>query len=250
MKRVVLGGLAALGLLAVAAPALADVQWQVFERRRQQCYNSMNNFTPEESIRGCSDLIAMRSITGDGRAQAYKLRGDRYRQLRDWEHAISDYTQVIRMRGDHPGAYYRRSEVYLAQGQYDLAMADAERVIRIVPDTPGGYRVRCEVRVAQNVELDAARQDCNQALEINSIDTAALAARGVLNLRARSNDEAWSDFDAAIFNGRRLAQTLYGRGIAALRLGRTREGRADIVAAEELQAEIGATFASYGVPPP
>ena len=250
MKRVILGGLAALGILAVAAPALADVQWQVFERRRQQCFNNMNSFTPEESIRGCSDIISMRSITGDGRTQAYKLRGDRYRELRDWPRALADYNQVIRMRGDHPGAYYRRSEVYLEQGQYDLAMADAENVIRIVPDTPGGYRVRCEIRVAQNAELDLDRQDCNHALEINSIDTAALSARGVLNLRTGANNEAWSDFDAAIFNGRRNARTLYGRGIAATRLGRPREGRADMAAAQELQAEIGATFASYGVTPP
>lgn len=212
-------GLAALGLAALATPALADVQWQVFERRRQQCFNSADQFTPQESIRGCSDLIAMRSITGDGRAQAYKLRGDRYRSLRDWEHALADYNQVIRMRGDHPGAYYRRSEVYLAQGQNDLAMADAERVIQIVPDAPGGYRVRCEIRALRNVDLDLARQDCQRALEINTIDTAALSARGLLNLRAGANLEAWTDFDAAIFNGRSDARTLYGRGVAGVRLG-------------------------------
>lgn len=240
-------GLAALGLAALATPALADVQWQVFERRRQQCFNSADQFTPQESIRGCSDLIAMRSITGDGRAQAYKLRGDRYRGLRDWEHALADYNQVIRMRGDHPGAYYRRSEVYLAQGQYDLAMADAERVIQIVPDTPGGYRVRCEIRALRNVDLDLARQDCQRALEINTIDTAALSARGLLNLRAGANLEAWTDFDAAIFNGRTDARTLYGRGVAGVRLGRVREGRADMAEAERLQPEIAASFAAYGI---
>ena len=108
MKRILLGGLAALGLIAISAPALADVQWRVFELRRQQCFNSMNAFTPQESIRSCSDIISMRSITGDGRAQAYKLRGDRYRELRAWEHALSDYNQVIRMRCHPPAAYYRR----------------------------------------------------------------------------------------------------------------------------------------------
>jgi tetratricopeptide (TPR) repeat protein len=249
MMRLLLGGAAALGLFVIAAPALADVQWYVFDLRRQQCFNTANNFTPEQSIRGCSDIISMRTVTGDGRAQAYKLRGDRYRELRDYEHALADYAQVIRMRGDHPGAYYRRAEVYLALGQFELAMADAERVIETAGDTPGGYRVRCEIRVAQNIELDAARRDCNQALEINSIDTAALAARGMLNLRAGANREAWSDFDASIFNGRREARTLYGRGVAAIRLGRTREGNADLEAAQQLQPEITATFASFGVTP-
>ena len=247
MKRVLLGGLAVFGLIAAAGPALADVQWRVFELRRQQCYNSGENFTPEQSIRGCSDIISMRTVTGDGRAQAYKLRGDHYRELRDYGRALTDYSQVIRMRGDHPGAYYRRSEVYLAQGQFDLAMADVDRVIETSPDTPGGYRVRCEIRIARNIELEAARQDCNRALEINSIDTAALSARGVLNLHAGSNQEAWADFDAAIFNGRSDARTLYGRGIAGIRLGRAREGRADMTAAERIQPDIAATFASYGL---
>lgn len=245
--RIFLGGFAALGLVALAAPAMADVQWRVFELRREQCYNSGEAFTPQQSIRGCSDIISMRTITGNGRAQAYKLRGDHYREIRDYPRALSDYSQVIRMRGDHPGAYYRRSEVYLAQGQFDLAMADAERVVVIAPDTPGGYRVRCEIRIAQNRDLAAAREDCNHALEINSIDTAALSARGVLNLRSGANTAAWSDFDAAVFNGRSDARTLYGRGIAGLRLGRTREGNADIAAAERLQPEITATFASYGL---
>ncbi len=249
MKRFLLAGAAALGLFVVAAPAVADTQWHVFDLRRQQCYNSGNNFSPEQSIQGCSNIISMRTVTGDGRAQAFKLRGDRYRELRDYEQALADYNQVIRMRGDHPGAYYRRSEIYLAQGQYELAMADANRVVDIAPDTPGGYRVRCEIRVVQNVEFDAARRDCDQTLALNSNDTAALAARGVLNLHSGANQEAWSDFDAAIFNGRREARTLYGRGIAAIRMGRVREGRADLQAAEQLQPEITGTFASYGVTP-
>ncbi len=247
MKRFWLGGLAALGLIAIAMPAMADVQWHVFELRRQQCFNSGDAYTAQQSIRGCSDIISMRTVTGDGRAQAFKLRGDRYRQIRDYQRALSDYTQVIRMRGDHPGAYYRRSEVYLAQGQLDLALSDAERVVAISPETPGGYRVRCEVRIAQNTDLGAAREDCERALEINSIDTAALSARGVLNLRSGANREAWADFDAAVFNGRSDARTLYGRGIAGLRLGRTREGQADISAALRLQPEINATFANYGL---
>ena len=234
-----------LGLLAPLAPAMADTQWYVFNLRRQQCFNNADNFTPQQSIRGCTDIISMASVTGDGRAQAFKLRGDHYRRLQNYEEALADYRQVIRMRGDHPGAYYRRSEVYLALGQYELAMADANHVVALVPDQPGGYRVLCEIRVAQNVELDRARRDCNQALVINSIDTQALAARGVLNLRTRAYQEAWTDFDAAIFNGRREALTLYGRGLAAMRLGRSREAAIDMVAAEALQPEIAATFASY-----
>jgi len=249
MKRFLLACAVALGLFVIVAPAMADTQWYVFDLRRQQCYNSGNNFSPEQSIQACTNIISMRTVTGNGRAQAYKLRGDRYRELRNYDQALADYTQVIRMRGDHPGAYYRRSEIYLAQGQYDLAMADANRVVDIASDTPGGYRVRCEIRVIQNVEIDAARRDCDRALALNSNDTAALAARGVLDLHSGANEEAWADFDAAIFNGRREARTLYGRGIAAIRMGRVREGRADIEAAELLQPEITATFAGYGVTP-
>lgn len=246
MKWVSLSALA-LAFVVIAPTAAADVQWRVFQLRREQCFNSAGEYTLEQSIHGCSELIRMRSIDGDGRAQAFKLRGDRYRQLEDFEAAEADYTQVIRMRGDHPGAYYRRSEVYLAQGRYPAALDDADATVRIAPDQPGGYRVRCQARLEMHAETAAALNDCNTALEYHSSNTGALSARGVLYLQTRRYDEAWADFDAALLHLGPHAHGLYGRGLAAQRLGRPNQAGADIARALELDPEIAATYAGYGV---
>lgn len=45
------------------------------------------------------------------------------------------------------------------------------------------------------------------------------------------------------------ADYLYGRGIAALRLGRDAEGNADLAAAIKLDGKIAEEYARYGVKP-
>ena len=133
--RFLIGGAAALGLFVIAAPALADVQWYVFDLRRQQCFNSANSFTPEQSIRGCSDIISMRTVTGDGRAQAYKLRGDRYRELRDYENALADYAQVIRNHPQTPLAQQARDRITALAGLPDRPVSKIEPLLKLVPES-------------------------------------------------------------------------------------------------------------------
>jgi tetratricopeptide (TPR) repeat protein len=249
MIRILQASAVALGLVVIAAPATADVQWHVFDLRRQQCYNTGNQYTLEESIRGCSDIIRSRSITGAGRATAHKLRGDRYRQLGNYTAAIEDYNQVLRMSGHDVPAYYRRGEAYLAMYDYDNALADAQRVVSMVPDLPGGYRLRCEVLLETNESLESARRDCEEAVRINPTDALSLSTRGVLNLRVGANEQAWMDFDAALFQRGPHARSLYGRGLAATRLGRVNEGRADMNAAQLQDPEISTTYAGYGLTP-
>ncbi len=55
--------------------------------------------------------------------------------------------------------------------------------------------------------------------------------------------------DAAVHGDASLMGSLYGRGIARLRLGQTAEGQADIAAATARDANVAARFAGYGVTP-
>jgi Flp pilus assembly protein TadD len=66
-------------------------------------------------------------------------------------------------------------------------------------------------------------------------------------LKQEEFDKALADYDAAHQAKPEDASFLYGRGIAALRLGRKAEGNADIAAAMMLDRKISETFSSYGV---
>jgi tetratricopeptide (TPR) repeat protein len=67
------------------------------------------------------------------------------------------------------------------------------------------------------------------------------------HLRAGRADAAIADYDAAPRIDPKLANALYGRGLAKLRGGKTSFGEEDIAAAKALRTDIVEEFARYGV---
>jgi hypothetical protein len=60
-------------------------------------------------------------------------------------------------------------------------------------------------------------------------------------------DKALADFDAALRLDAKLADSLYGRGIAKMKLGDRSGADADIAAAKTMDANIVEKYARYGV---
>ena len=75
---------------------------------------------------------------------------------------------------------------------------------------------------------------------------AALPDRGI---KQNQFENAWADFDAAARTEPDNASYLYGRGIAAIRLGRAAEGAADLANAIRLDANIAKSYAERGISP-
>jgi len=131
---------------------------------------------------------------------------------------------------------------------YVGAIADADRYADLQPDTVLAHVMRCMTRALAGRELEVADRACEAALALSQ-DPALYTARGFLRLKQGRNAEAWFDFDQALRDGP-SDQPLYGRGIASLRLGRTTEGQADLVAALQIEPGVAQTFADWGVRPP
>jgi hypothetical protein len=93
-----------------------------------------------------------------------------------------------------------------------------------------------------------ARADCDRAIAMG-VGAGAFDTRGLLNLRSGDFEAAWADYDVAVRAAPASAHQLYGRGLAALRLGREEAGHADIAAAAALDASVVAAYQSYGVEP-
>jgi tetratricopeptide (TPR) repeat protein len=60
-------------------------------------------------------------------------------------------------------------------------------------------------------------------------------------------DAAIADYDAALRRDPKIAESLYGRGIARQRKGDTAGGDADIAAAKAVKPDIAEVMAKYGV---
>jgi tetratricopeptide (TPR) repeat protein len=104
--------------------------------------------------------------------KAYFGRGKAYRDLAKNPEAIADYTETIRLQPDDAEAFNKRAEAYFSEGQYDKAIADCSEVIRLKPDSADAYVERgC---VYDNVfplhQLPDAIADFSQAIRLKPRD--------------------------------------------------------------------------------
>ena len=142
--------------------------------------------------------------------------------------------------------YYRRGQRYAVNGDYDKAIKDFTEVIRLNPKHAGALNDRCWVRAIIG-DLGNALKDCNEALRVEPNYIDALDSRGLVNLKTGMLHQAIADYDAALQGDPKHAASLYGRGIAKMRNGDVDGGKKDIDAAKVIQATIADEFAGYGI---
>lgn len=106
---------------------------------------------------------------------------------------------------------------------------------------------RCWDRTLLNVELDQAREDCEEVVRLHGQDPLAIDSRAWLHLRRAELNDALADFDRVLKIRPEHPSSLYGRGITRTRLGDAEQGRSDIDAARKLEASIDNKMGRYGL---
>jgi len=77
-----------------------------------------------------------------GYAVAYHNRGLAYRRSGRYDQAVADYTTVMRLAPQAAIAYYNRAIAYASKGDYQHALADVDRYIKMRPKDPDGPKLR------------------------------------------------------------------------------------------------------------
>jgi tetratricopeptide (TPR) repeat protein len=72
-------------------------------------------------------------------SMAYFHRANAYRQKNDFDRAIANYNDVIRLNPDYSEAYNNRGFAYVRKGDYDKAIADFNEAIRLSPTNAVAY---------------------------------------------------------------------------------------------------------------
>jgi tetratricopeptide (TPR) repeat protein len=72
-------------------------------------------------------------------AEEYSKRGDKFFGERNYDGAIADYNEVIKIEPDNPFAYYKRGLSYTNKKEFDLAIKDFNEAIRLEPDKSGEF---------------------------------------------------------------------------------------------------------------
>ena len=129
-------------------------------------------------------------------AESYYYQGDEHDDREEFEQAIADLNQAIRLNPKLVNAYNLRGIVYRKQGKYDLAIADYNQAIQLNPKYANAYNNRGLVYYNQG-KSDLAIADYNQAIQLNPKLAHAYYNRGLTYKAKRNIEKAISDFEKA-----------------------------------------------------
>jgi len=200
-----------------ASPAVAQSQQQI-----DQCTNKGGSFTSEVRINACTSLIQS-DRSGKSLPQYYYQRCRAYIKKGDYDSALRDCNEAIRLDPKYAVAYDSRGNVYDYKKDYDRAIADYGEAIRLDPKDAGAFNNRGNA-YADKGDPDRAIPDYDEAIRLDPKDAAAFRNRGMTYRDKGDLDRAIVDYDEAIrldpkyadaFNSRCWARALAGRDLAA-----------------------------------
>jgi tetratricopeptide (TPR) repeat protein len=180
-------------------------------------------------------------------AKSYSQRGLAYNMVGETDLAISDYSRAIQIAPQDANLYYRRGFSYQTKGDFDRAIVDSNQTIKLAPQSYLAFNMRCWIRATFGRDLPAAQQDCNKSLQLKPGAFEPLTSRGLVQFRLGAFAKAVTDYTAALAQEPKDPASLYVRGVAKLHLGDKLGGDADIAAAKKIAPNIADIYAKYGV---
>jgi lipoprotein NlpI len=130
------------------------------------------------------------------------------------------------------GAFANRGMAYAIKGEYDRAIADFDEAIRLNPNIAQAFVNRGEAYRNKN-EFDRAIADFDQAIRLNPNFAPAFNNRGFAYVNKGENDRAIADFDQAIRLNPNLTLAFRNRGRANFLKGDFSAAAADFLRAND-----------------
>ncbi|MEJ0064567.1 MAG: tetratricopeptide repeat protein [Caulobacteraceae bacterium] len=119
----------------------------------------------DQKIAGCTAVIGSASKAMDA-WQAYNNRGAAYFKSGEFDRAMHDFSEAIRLKPNSAEAYANRGNIYFHQGQYDRAAADYDQAIRFDPKLAAAYANRGSAHFHKR-EFNRAIEDYEAALRLD-----------------------------------------------------------------------------------
>jgi tetratricopeptide (TPR) repeat protein len=138
MKRLVPLVLAAASVVAFAA-AIATVRT---DKSADTCFTQQG----EAAIAACTHAISSGRFRGEELATIYDNRAIELRQRGDYDKAIVDYSEAIRIDGELTGAYTGRGLAHEGKAEVDKAKADYRKALTVGPKYDDGQWAQATAR--------------------------------------------------------------------------------------------------------
>lgn len=130
-------------------------------------------------------------------AEAYQYRGAAYAKMEDWDTAIENYNEAIKFDPGYALAYYNRGIAYSEKGEWDAAIENFDKAIRFDPDYLQTYSIRGWIYL-QKKEYDRAITDFDHVIQLDPGYVSAYNYRGYANYLKCNYEQAAADFEAVL----------------------------------------------------
>ena len=159
--------------------------------------NNCQSGDPDSRIAACTTLLNANQETTKDRAVIYGSRSVGYFSKGDYDRAIQDAEQAIRLNPSEASFYYTNGLAYKKKGDFDHAIQEFDDAIRLNQSFERAYYDRGNAYIDKE-EYDRAIQDFNQAVDLNPIDPNNYNNRGVAYMRKGDTSGSVQDFNRAI----------------------------------------------------
>ena len=185
---------------------------------REDCADADNS---DQKIASCSRLIADDAESAPNRAQAYGNRGAAYYDKGEFDRAIADFSEAVKIDANvvppyFALAYSRRGLGAAEKKDYDQAIADYSEAIKLNPASIEVYKDR-GVAYGNKNDYDRAITDFSQAIKLDPNYALAYNNRGFAYFRKNDLDRAIVDYTEAVKRNPNYALAYNNRGNAYFR---------------------------------
>jgi tetratricopeptide (TPR) repeat protein len=174
----------------------------------------------DDTIGACTALIRLTRQTPENLAKAFSSRGLAYVLKDQYDRAIEDFDQAIRLNPNYALAFVNRGGAYSAKGQYDRAIEDFDQAIRLNPNYALAFNSRGHAYFSKGVaacrpaslapcgsaiaQYDRAIEDFDQAIRFSpnvAMAAWAYSERGLVKSAKGDSAGAAADLAKAINPG-------------------------------------------------
>jgi len=161
------------------------------------------------------------------------------------EAAVTALDRAIAIDPRNALAFYNRGFAYFSLKAYDKAIADYGKAIEINPQMGLAYNNLGLTKAIAGDDLTGALADNDRAVKLLPLNLEVCDTRGFIYLKMGEPAKALAAYNAALDIDPNRALSLYGRGLAKIRMGDVAAGRGDQAAAATINPEVADDFAMY-----
>lgn len=168
-------------------------------------------------IAACTRLLNDLSLPVKDREKFFNERGVGYFRKKEWDLALSDFSEAIKINPRDNVLWANRADTYRNKKEFNLALDDSKRSIELNPKNKRNYYVRGLIYYDQN-NYDFAIPEFGEAIKLDPKYDEAFYYRARSLFLKKDYKAAIPDFSKSISLDPKYAPTWFYRGLSYERL--------------------------------